>query len=155
MNDQPQIDDYFSQSAIRERVTQRHQRKQGFRVHVFLTLIVSLGITFLVMLETDVFLPNNTLNGTAILLGLLKAALASSVFWLFLLFHVYVKHSREYLAAEIDAEMNKAREYELRRYELDRDHNHDATYRLSDDGELFYDAEEMEYDLKPKRKRIE
>src|SRR5690606_33622723 len=130
-----ETDHYFSEAAIKERITQRYQREQALRIHVFITLMVFIGITFLVLLDTDVFLPNNTLNGTEILLALLKVALASGFFWLLLLFHAYVRRSREHLAAEIDAEMREAREYELRRYELARD----PAYRLSDDGEIFYD----------------
>lgn len=76
------------------------------------------------------------------------SALVTAVVWSLVYIHRLWKRSREHLAAEIDAEMREAREYELRRYELSRD----PAYRLTDDGELFYDEEEIEYDVKPKRK---
>jgi hypothetical protein len=139
MNSQHQSDDYFSQAAIKERITQRLHRKFIVRTHLFIAILLTL-VGVYAYTQTSVFVRD----------GLFASLLL--FIWGFYGVHTIWERTKTHGEAEIDAEMHKAREYELRRYELDRDHNHDAAYRLGDDGELFDDINQTAYELKPKRK---
>jgi protein-S-isoprenylcysteine O-methyltransferase Ste14 len=139
-----QTDQYFSLSEIRKRV-HRQQRQQ-------LTRILNIGVTLVLAAVMIIFiygafpLPFRSFaeRETAIpqLLALLTFFI---VFFVVLLVHRIWLNGQMKIDAEIDEAMRAKRNTERYR--------EDDVYRLSDDGELFYDREEVEYDLKPKRKR--
>jgi membrane protein YdbS with pleckstrin-like domain len=122
--------EYFNPQEIHRRVSQRHRRQFVLQLHLVWTFLLSaigMGLYSYVM-------PDRANLASVILLGLV-------LLWAMLVSHFFWKRSRDRAEIEIDVEM--------RRYLIDRDH--DAAYRLRDDGELFY-GEEVEYELKPKRK---
>ncbi len=158
MNNPPQTDKYFSQAAIKSRIDQRQKRYLYLVLHLILVLV----ITVFVVLDSVAVIQflSEIHSGTAAILdnfwsgfsGPQRAAILIAA-WLTLPFHYAWVVSR--LSAEkiLDREMRETREYELRRYELEHGRSdREALYRLSADGELFYDDEEIEYDVKPKRK---
>jgi hypothetical protein len=140
--------DYFDQSAIIGRLERRHRRSTIFRVHVVATLMLSLLVTFMLIWGRDIYI-GSAFSGSGIFRALFQLGVFLAIPWLLVFFHYFQKRSSDNLDAAIDAEMREARAYDVRSYGGRDD---DAVYRLSEDGELFYD-EELAYDLKPKRKR--
>ena len=139
---------YFSEIKILRRKQRREQRNLGYRLHILLTFLGSLLLSHQVLANSNTFYLRNGIyvQDTAILLQLV---LYLPVLWLLVLIHLFWKRSREKVEAEIDAQMREARHYQQRDNTLD----YDPAYRLSDDGELFYDEDEIEeYELKPKRR---
>lgn len=129
--------DYFHPNAIRRRVNRRYRGQFASRLHFFFTLLLT-AVGFALFTST----PNELHRVTHLVFYLV-------LLWSLFLIHSLWRRSRSHAEAQIDAELREARDYDLGRYEMDRD----ASYRLSDDGELFYGADEIEYNVKPKRKR--
>ncbi len=141
MKFKPSSVSYFSEEEIAQRRERHHQRNMIYRLHLLATFIGSLFITYQVLVKHALFYVDNEFvvrdQGAVLMeLGLYLPAL-----WLIVLIHLVWKKSREKAEAEVDAV--------IQHYETKR-----SVYRLSEDGELFDDAEEIDYELKPKRKHI-
>jgi hypothetical protein len=150
-------DDYFSAQAVRERVLRRYRRRLWLLMHLAVTLFF-IGVLIAERVAYYFYLSNN-IDSNSPFSYLVShyftrhSLILASILWLMLFLHFIWVRFQEKADKDIDDEMRQAREYELRRYELDRDHSHDAAYRLGDDGELFDDINQTAYELKPKRKR--
>lgn len=158
MNNPPQTDKYFSQAAIKRRIDQRQKRSLYLVLHLILVLVITAfvvtdaGVMLQFLSEIHAGLTVRLIDFRNGFSGLQLIAVMVTA-WLTLPFHYAWVVSR--LSAEkiLDREMRETREYELRRYELEHGRSdRDAVYRLSADGEIFYDDEEIEYDVKPKRR---
>jgi hypothetical protein len=145
--------DYFSESAITQRLNRRHRRYVLVSAHFFIgfcliAIITSRSISIYDMLsDFSPQLATEWANVWHRLPGITPVHFGLLMFGLFVL-HAIWASLRTYAENEIDVQMREARYYKSRRYDSDPD----TTFRLGDDGELFYDAEEIEYELKPKRK---
>ncbi len=144
-------DDYFSARGIRQRGLRRNRRRGWLYIHLALTIFM----TGLLIAERNLYLMsrNNFPDEASSYLDShyfsLHALIAAGIIWLLFVLHLIWSRFHSIADMEIDAEMREAREYEMQRYNTGRN----AAYRLSDDGELFYDEDEIEYELKPKRRQ--
>lgn len=129
--------DYFHPETIQTRINRRYRRQAALRLHLILTVLLTVfGLAVYSYLATRLYYSGVLfLLAETALVGLFAA-------------HVVWKRSRDHAETEIDAQMREARHYQ--RGDV---FEHDAVYRLSADGELFYDEDEIEYDLRGKRKR--
>jgi hypothetical protein len=151
MNHQLQSDEYFNQTAIARRINTRQRRQLILVIHAMLVLAVTAFIIF-DSIQVQQFIRQtwpdiDSWNYLWMNFSGRDRLMVIAAAWAMLPFQYAWVWSRVSAEKLLDVEMREAREYELRRYELERD----AGYRLSNDGELFYD-DESEYDLKPKRK---
>ncbi len=130
--------DYFHPETIQTRVNRRYRRQAALRLHLILTVMLTIfGLTVYSYLALR-------MDYSGVLFWLVESVVVA----LFAA-HLVWKRSRDHAETEIDAQMREARHYQQR----DNTLGYDAAYRLSDDGELFYDEDEIEYDVKAKRKR--
>jgi hypothetical protein len=148
-------EDYFSQAAILKRLNRRHRRFTLVAIHFVIALVVvvvvSTNLSIFRMLQD--LSPGLAAEWSGLwqrIPGITPAMVGMLLFGLFVV-HATWAALRTYAENEIDEQMREARYYTYRR----RDPMPSAGLRLGDDGELVDDMDEIEYELKPKRKRYE
>jgi hypothetical protein len=139
------INDYFSLDAIRRRVNQQTRQQFILTLNILLSLVI---VVVMIAIIQDVFpLPSNrfTERATEIHQLLERLAFFTVFFGVLLIHRVWLKRQIKN-DQEIDEAVRAQCDAERYREEY-------GDY-LSHDGELTYNVEESEYDLKPKRKQM-
>ena len=135
--------DFFSPDEIRRRVNRQQRQKLMRLVNITITVLISvLAFFFLPLLYPH---PMMRLEDRQVTTGMFIATLIAFVItWGGLLVHRIWLNGQMKIDREIEDTMRTRGS--MAQYQ-------DANaYRLSDDGELFYDEDEIEYDVKTKRK---
>jgi hypothetical protein len=155
-------DDYFGQQAVRRRVMRRYRRRLWLQLHVAVTVFMT-GFLIAERIAYYTYLTRNFSGSSSTPFSELidhyfttHSLIAIALFWLTVMLHLIWVRLHARADREIDAEMRQARDYDLRRYELERDRHEESdyrsAYRLGDDGEWFDDINQSMVDAKPKRR---